>query len=108
MDLLDEILLRLKQVQQSNTEILQKLNQTPGEAIRIPVTTKALKPLGVGPTMVKKAIANGELTAGKGSRQRVTVDKLQLLNWINRNSGPVVEESAVQLLKRSGKVQLRH
>ena len=47
----------------------------------IAVTEPALKPFGLGPTVVKQALARGELTPRKGSRQRTMVKRSELESW---------------------------
>jgi multidrug resistance efflux pump len=56
-------------------------NRAPTSEELIPVTEAALRPLGLGPAIVKQAIANKELTPRKGSRQRTMVKRSELDHW---------------------------
>jgi len=56
-------------------------NRTPTSEELIPVTEAALRPLGLGPALVRRAIANKELTPRQGSRQRTMVKRSELEHW---------------------------
>ena len=56
-------------------------NRAPTSEELIPVTEAALRPLGLGPALVRRAIANKELTPRQGSRQRTMVKRSELEHW---------------------------